>query len=81
MPEVLSVPHTALTEEQGIYFVYVQLDEECYARREVKLGADNGREVALLSGIHPGERVVMQGAYHVRLASVSKAIPGHSHEH
>lgn len=81
MPDVLSVPHTALTEEQGIYFVYVQLDEECYARREVKLGADNGREVQLLSGVHAGEQVVIQGAYHVRLASVSKAIPGHSHEH
>ena len=78
---VLSVPHTALTEEQGVYFAYVQLDEECYERREVKLGVDNGREVQLLSGVHAGERVVIQGAYHVRLASVSKAIPGHSHEH
>lgn len=78
---VLSVPHTALTEEQGVHFVYVQLDEECYERREVTLGADNGREVQLLSGVHAGERVVMKGAYHVRLASVSKAIPGHSHEH
>lgn len=78
---VLSVPHTALTEEQGTHFVYVQLDAECYERREVQLGADNGREVQLLSGVRAGERVVMQGAYQVRLASVSKAIPGHSHEH
>ena len=81
IPGVLSVPHTALTEEQGIYFVYVQLDEECYERREVKLGLDNGRDVQILSGVHAGERIVTQGAYHVRLASVSKAIPGHSHEH
>lgn len=81
MPDVLSVPHTALTEEQGVYFAYVQLDDECYERREVKLGADNGREVQVLSGLCAGERVVMQGACHVRLASVSKAIPGHSHEH
>ena len=81
MPMCLSVPHTALTEEQGVHFAYVRLDEECYERREVKLGADNGREVQVLSGLHAGEQVVMQGAYHVRLASVSKAIPGHSHEH
>lgn len=79
--DVLSVPHTALTEEQGVHFVYVRLDEECYERREVTLGADNGREVQLLSGVHAGECVVMKGAYQVRLASVSKAIPGHSHEH
>ena len=81
MPEVLTLPHSALTEEQGVYFAYVQLDDECYERREVRLGADNGREVQVLHGIHAGERVVMQGAYHVRLASASKAIPGHSHEH
>ena len=81
MPGVLSVPETALTEEQGVYSVYVQLDGECYERREVKLGAGNGREVQLLSGVHAGERVVTQGACHVRLASASKAIPGHSHEH
>ena len=81
IPMCLSLPHTALTEEQGVYFAYVRLDEECYERREVKLGADNGREVEVLSGLHAGEHVVMQGAYHVRLASVSKAIPGHSHEH
>lgn len=81
IPMCLSLPHTALTEEQGVYFAYVRLDEECYERREVKLGADNGREVQVLSGLNAGERVVMQGAYHVRLASVSKAIPGHSHEH
>lgn len=81
MPDVLSVPYTALTEEQGTHFVYVQLDAECYERREVRLGADNGREVLLLSGVHPGERIVTEGAYQVRLASASKAIPGHSHEH
>ncbi len=80
-PDVLCLPRTALTEEQGVHFAYVQLDEACYERREVKLGADNGREVQVLSGLHAGERVVMQGAYHVRLASASKAIPGHSHEH
>lgn len=80
-PDVLYVPYSALTEEQGVYAVYVKLDEACYERREVTLGADNGREVQLLSGVHAGEQVVMQGAYHVRLASVSKSIPGHSHNH
>lgn len=81
LPNVLSVPHAALTEEQGTYFVYIQLDDECYQRREVKIGLDNGKEVQVLSGIHVGERVVTQGAYHVKLASIAKSIPGHSHEH
>ena len=78
---VLSLPRTALTEEQGVYFVYLQLDEEGYKKQEVTLGADNGRSVQILSGIKAGDRVVTEGAYQVRLASAGNAIPAHSHEH
>ena len=81
LENVLSLPRTALTEEQGIYFVYLQLDEEGYKKQEVTLGADNGKNVQILTGIKPGDRVVTEGAYQVRLASASNAIPAHSHEH
>lgn len=30
MENVISLPHTALTEEQGSFFVYLQIDEEGY---------------------------------------------------
>lgn len=79
--DVLSLPRTALTEEQGVFFVYLQLDEEGYKKQEVTLGADNGKSVQILTGVHPGDRVVTEGAYQVRLASASNAIPAHSHEH
>lgn len=81
MQQVLSLPHSALTEEQGSYFVYLQLDDECYKKQEVKLGADNGSHVQILNGIHAGERVVTDGAYQVKLASASNALPAHTHEH
>ena len=81
LENVLSLPRTALTEEQGIYFVYLQLDKEGYKKQEVTLGADNGKNVQILTGIKPGDRVVTEGAYQVRLASASNAIPAHSHEH
>lgn len=81
MPNVLSVPRTALTEEGGLFFVYLQLDEEGYKKQEVKLGADNGKEVQILTGVKAGDRVVTVGAYQVKLASASSAIPAHSHEH
>lgn len=81
MPDVLTLPVTALTEEQGLYFIYLQLDEEGYKKQEVTLGANNGKEVQILSGLKAGDRVVTQGAYHVKLASASNAIPAHSHEH
>lgn len=81
MENVLSLPRTALTEEQGLFFAYLQLDEEGYKKQEVTLGADNGKSVQVLSGIKAGDRVVTQGAYQVKLASASNAIPAHSHEH
>lgn len=79
---VIAVPVTALTEEQGAYFVYLQLDKEGYKKQEVTLGANNGKEVQILSGITPGNRVVTRGAYQVKLAANSGVIPeGHSHSH
>lgn len=81
MENVISLPHTALTEEQGSFFVYLQLDEEGYKKQLVTLGADNGEKVQILSGVKPGDKVVTEGAYQVKLASAANAIPAHSHEH
>lgn len=81
MENVISLPRTALTEEQGVFFAYLQLDEEGYKKQEVTLGADNGKSVQIVKGVKAGDRVVTEGAYQVRLASASNAIPAHSHEH
>ena len=81
MPNTMVLPKTALTEEQGLFFVYLQLDEEGYKKQEVTPGADNGKEVQILSGLRAGDKVVTKGAYQVKLASASNAIPAHSHEH
>lgn len=81
MENVLSIPVSALIEEQGIYSVYIRLDKEGYKKQEVTLGANNGAEVRILSGLQPGDRVVTRGAYQIKLASASNAIPAHSHSH
>ena len=77
----LVLPVEAITEEQGLYFVYIQKCEESYKKQEVKLGAGNGKEVQILSGVNPGDKVVVKGAFHVKLASAGNALPAHSHEH
>lgn len=80
-PDVISIPLTAITEEQGRHYVYLHLGEDIYRKQEVRTGMDDGIRVEVLSGLTPGDRVVTRGAYQVRLASVSTAIPGHSHSH
>lgn len=78
--DVMTLPISAITEQQGLYYVYMQLDEEHYSRREVKLGPDDGRRVEILSGIGEGDMIVTKGAINVRMAAASGSIPhGHAH--
>ena len=79
--DALVIPKSALMEQQGRLYVFVQLHGEGFERREVRLGADDGRSVQVLSGLKEGDRVVTKGAYQIKLASASGAIPEHGHEH
>ena len=79
--DVITLPREALTEEQGNFYVYRQLDEECYEKQPVTTGGSDGAKVLVLSGVKEGDRIVTRGAYQVKLASASNAIPAHTHEH
>ncbi|MDR0695005.1 MAG: efflux RND transporter periplasmic adaptor subunit [Prevotellaceae bacterium] len=77
---VLAIPVTALTEEQGNYFVYLQLSGERYRKQAVTIGASDGERVQALSGLNAGDVVVTRGAYQVKLSAVTPQLPaGHSH--
>jgi cobalt-zinc-cadmium efflux system membrane fusion protein len=77
----LVVPLGALIEEQGNFYVYVQVAGESFEKRLVKLGAQDGSFVQIISGLKPSERVVTKGAYMIKLATQSGAVPAHGHEH
>ncbi|HQZ25489.1 MAG TPA: efflux RND transporter periplasmic adaptor subunit [Flavobacterium sp.] len=79
--DALVVPVSALIEEQGIFYVYVQTGGESFQKREVKLGASDGLNVQVLEGISENERVVTKGGYQIKLSSASGALPAHGHEH
>lgn len=76
---VITLPIEAVTEEQGLYFVYVREHEEAYMKRQVTLGQDDGKRIEILSGLKEGESVVTRGAYQVKMASAKAEIPGHTH--
>jgi membrane fusion protein, heavy metal efflux system len=81
IPNALVVPIISLIEEQGNFYVYVQVEGESFEKRPVRLGANDGKNVQVLSGIEPGERVVTKGAQLVKLATQSGSVPAHGHEH
>lgn len=77
----LVVPRTALTEEEGEYFVYVEEEAWHFHKQRIHIGSDNGQWVEIVSGLEAGQSVVIEGANQVKLAGLSKAIPGHTHQH
>ncbi len=77
----LSIPASALIDEEGVTVVFVQVGGETFERRVVRTGLTDGRNVEVLSGLTDGERVVTDGAYAVRLASVSTTEAAHGHAH
>ena len=79
--EALVVPTSALVDEDGRTVAFVQLAGETFEKRDLTLGIRDGPVVQVLGGLSEGERVVTQGAYAVRLASVSTTLPAHGHAH
>jgi len=75
------IPVSALIEEQGIFYAYVQTAGESFVKRELKLGGSDGINIQVLTGLNEGERVVTKGAYQIKLATASGTIPAHSHAH
>ena len=81
-PNAIVLPNDAITEQQGKYYVYVKLDDECYEKRLVTIGSSNGDEIEILAGLSRKDEVVTKGAIIVKLAESSGAVPeGHSHNH
>lgn len=78
---VVSLPLTAITEEQGFHYVYLQVHEGAFRRQQVTLGQSDGERVEIREGLADGDRVVTRGAYQVKMASMAKAVPGHTHHH
>lgn len=74
----ISVPVTALLEEQGNFFVLVQINPELFEKREVKLGITDGIRTEIIKGITKNERIVTKGAILVKLAQASNALDPHA---
>jgi membrane fusion protein, heavy metal efflux system len=78
---VPAVPREAVLMEAGRPYVFVQTGGETFSRRFVEVAAREGDVVGVKSGIRPGERVVVRGAYDVQLASAAKGLPAEGHVH
>lgn len=79
---MLAVPRTALVEEMGNYYVFVQRGNDKFEKREVQTGLTDGITTQILKGLHDGETVVTKGAVSLKLSQGAAAIDPHAgHAH
>jgi RND family efflux transporter MFP subunit len=77
----ITVPVEAVMEDQGVRYVFVRHESDSFLRREVEVGTSDGRKVLVRKGLEAGDEVVVSGAVHVKLASVTAVPSGHTHNH
>jgi RND family efflux transporter MFP subunit len=78
----LTVPNTAIVEEMGHYFVYVQRSPETFEKRAVDKGATDGLRTEIRKGVEEGETLVSRGALFIKLAQAAGTVDVHSgHAH
>jgi RND family efflux transporter MFP subunit len=76
--ESLTVPNSALIEEQGAFFVFVQVTPEQFEKRVIQTGATDGIRTEVTGGLRDDERIVTKGAIFVKLAQATGALDAHS---
>jgi Cu(I)/Ag(I) efflux system membrane fusion protein len=64
--ETLALPAGAIIQDGGKNVVYVELNKGRFEAREVITGRRSGDLVTIVSGVQPGERVVVDGVMLLR---------------
>lgn len=80
--EVLAIPVGALLDEDGIPVAIKQVGAEDFQKVVLRLGARDYEFAEVLQGLSEGEKVVVEGAYKVKLAATkptADAHAGHGH--
>jgi len=77
----IAIPESAVVDEGGRPTAYVQVAGETFEKRYLELGLRDSGFAEVKSGLQEGERVVIKGAYAIRLASMATQIPAHGHAH
>lgn len=76
----VTIPESALVHEDDGDFVFVQLEATEFERVHVETGANDGQVVEILSGLEPGEEVVVEGTFLLKSAARAEELGGgHSH--
>lgn len=71
-----TIPSTAIVRENNKDHVFIQVAPNKFVLHEVTLGAEYGDEYVLDSGVPPGEKIVLDGTFHLNNQRKQNAIKG-----
>jgi cobalt-zinc-cadmium efflux system membrane fusion protein len=78
---VVAVPATSLQRLQDEWRVFIPRGEGAFEMRSVGRGRDLGGEIEIVSGLKPGERVVVDGAFLLKAEAEKARGEGEHHDH
>lgn len=71
----LLIPHKAVVEQLGEYFVYVPGDSSRVSQTRVELGRQVGKDVIIKEGLKETDSVVTEGVQNLREGAVIQSVP------
>ena len=78
---VVAVPATSLQRVQDEWRIFIPKEEGTFEMRTVGRGRDLGGEIEIVSGLRPGERVVVDGAFLLKAEAEKARGEGEHHDH
>ncbi len=72
----LTIPSTAVVREDNKDYIFAQTGPGRFRLREVTLGVEEDDRRVVQSGVRPGERIVLDGAFHLNNQRKQNAIKG-----
>jgi len=78
---VLVVPNSALMEEFGKIYVFVEDEEGDFIKRYIMTGFNNGEFTEVVDGLAENETIVATGANNIKLALMSTTVSAPTHNH
>ncbi|HEV8524513.1 MAG TPA: efflux RND transporter periplasmic adaptor subunit [Terriglobales bacterium] len=78
---VHTVPVAALQRVEEVWAVFIPRNESTFEIRKVGRGRDLGGEVEILSGLKPGESIVVDGSFLLKAEAEKAHGAGEHHEH
>jgi membrane fusion protein, heavy metal efflux system len=70
------VPAAAVVRDGDKEFVFVQSSADVFTLRPVSLGEESGGRRILMDGLRPGEKIVVEGAFHLNNERIRLSVQG-----